>query len=91
MRYLDTKSGAVVLQSTESEAGIHLDLYDLYYWTFLMNGEYVTNDQMSFMNEDGFTFKADPILGRFTSNMVKYQSFWDDFTIFYISGSMSIG
>jgi hypothetical protein len=60
VRYLDTKSGAVVLQSTESESGTYLDLYDLYYWTFMLNGERVTNDQMSFMDGDDFVFKADP-------------------------------
>jgi len=60
MRYLDAKSGAVVLQSTESETGSYLDLYDLYYWTFMLNGERVTNDQMSFMDGNDFAFKADP-------------------------------
>lgn len=60
VRYLDTKSGAVVLQSTESETGSYLDLYDLYYWTFVLNGEHVTNDQMSFMDGNDFAFKADP-------------------------------
>lgn len=60
VRYLDTKSGAVVLQSTESENGIFLDLYDLYYWTFMLNGERVTNDQMSFIDGNDFAFKADP-------------------------------
>lgn len=60
VRYRDTKSGAVVLQSTESEKGTYLDLYDLYYWTFMLNGERVTNDQMSFMDGNDFAFKADP-------------------------------
>lgn len=60
VRYRDTKSGAVVLQSTESENGAYLDLYDLYYWTFTLNGEPATNDQMSFMDGNDFAFKADP-------------------------------
>lgn len=60
VRYRDAKTGAVVLQSTESEAGAYLDLYDLYYWTFMLNGERVTNDQMSFMDGNDFAFKADP-------------------------------
>lgn len=60
VRYLDAKSGAVVLQSTESEKGTFLDLYDLYYWTFMLNGERVTNDQMSFIDGNDFAFKADP-------------------------------
>lgn len=60
VRYRDSKSGAVVLQSTESESGTYLDLYDLYYWTFTLNGECVTNDQMSFLDRDDFAFKADP-------------------------------
>jgi len=60
VRYLDAKSGAVVLQSTESENGTFLDLYDLYYWTFMLNGERVTNDQMSFIDGNNFAFKADP-------------------------------
>lgn len=60
VRYLDAKSGAVVLQSTESENGTFLDLYDLYYWTFMLNGDRVTNDQMSFMDGNDFAFKVDP-------------------------------
>lgn len=60
VRYRDTKTGAVVLQSTESEAGTYLDLYDLYYWTFMLNGERATNDQMSFLDGNDFAFKADP-------------------------------
>lgn len=62
VRYRDTKTGAVVLQSTESGAGTYLDIYDLYYWTFMLDGEHVTSDQMSFMDGDGndFAFKADP-------------------------------
>ncbi|MFC3608454.1 hypothetical protein [Stutzerimonas tarimensis] len=60
VRYRDAKTGAIVLQSTESEAGTYLDLYDLYYWTFMLNGERVTNDQMSFMDGNDFAFKADP-------------------------------
>ena len=60
MRYRDTKSGAVVLQSTESENRTFLDLYDLYYWTFMLNGERVTNDQMGFIDGNDFAFKADP-------------------------------
>ena len=60
VRYREKKSGAVVLQSTESESGTHLDLFDLYYWTFMLNGERVTNDQMSFMDGNDFAFKADP-------------------------------
>lgn len=60
VRYRETKSGAVVLQSTESENGTYLDLFDLYYWTFMLNGERVTNDQMSFMDGNDFAFKADP-------------------------------
>lgn len=60
IRYRDAKTGAIVLQSTESEAGTYLDLYDLYYWTFMLNGERVTNDQMSFMDSNDFAFKADP-------------------------------
>lgn len=60
VRYRDTKSGEVVLQSTESEKGTYLDLYDLYYWTFMLNGEHVTNNQMSFMDANNFAFKVDP-------------------------------
>jgi len=60
VRYLDPKTGAVVLQSTESENGKFLDLYDLYYWSFMLNGEGVTNDQMSFIDGNDFAFKADP-------------------------------
>ena len=60
VRYRDTKSGSVVLQSTESEKGTYLDLYDLYYWTFMLNGERATNDQMIFMDGNDFAFKADP-------------------------------
>lgn len=60
VRYLDAKSGAVVLQSTESKNGTFLDLYDLYYWTFMLNGERVTNDKMSFIDGNDFAFKADP-------------------------------
>ena len=60
VRYRDAKTGAIVLHSTESEAGAYLDLYDLYYWTFMLNGERVTNDQMSFMDGNDFAFKADP-------------------------------
>jgi hypothetical protein len=60
IRYRDIKSGAVVLQSSESKTGIYLDLYDLYYWTFMLNGEPVTNDKMSFIDENNFAFKADP-------------------------------
>lgn len=60
VRYREKKSGAVVLQATESESGSCLDLYDLYYWTFTLNGERVTNDQMSFIDGNNFAFKADP-------------------------------
>lgn len=58
--YRDANTGAIVLQSTETEAGTYLDLYDLYYWTFMLNGERVTNDQMGFMDSNDFAFKADP-------------------------------
>jgi predicted RNA-binding protein (virulence factor B family) len=57
--YLVAKSGAVVLQSTESENGTFLELYDLYYWTFMLNGERVTNAQMSVIDGNVFAFKAD--------------------------------
>jgi hypothetical protein len=60
VRYRDVRTGAVVLQSTESENCIYLDLYDLYFWTVIVNGEHVTNDQMTFMEGDNFAFKADP-------------------------------
>ncbi|MEG3128636.1 DUF5677 domain-containing protein [Pantoea cypripedii] len=59
VRYRDTKSGALVLQRTDSEMGAHLDFYDLYYWTFMLNGESVTNDQMSFLDGKNFAFKTD--------------------------------
>lgn len=59
VRYLDIKSGAVVLQSTESENGTFLNHYDLYYWTFMLNGERVTNDEMGFIDGNDFAFKAD--------------------------------
>ena len=60
VRYRDVRTGALVLQSTESESGTYLDLYDLYFWTVIVNGEHVTNDQITFMNGDDFAFKADP-------------------------------
>jgi len=60
VRYRDTNSGSIVLQSTESETGTYLDLYDLYYWTVTLNGESATNDQMSFLDGNNFAFKADP-------------------------------
>ncbi|MFL9812898.1 hypothetical protein D7241_06540 [Stutzerimonas sp. VN223-3] len=60
VRYRDVRTGAVVLQSTESESGTYLDLYDLYFWTVMVNGEHVTNDQMKFMDGDDFAFKTDP-------------------------------
>lgn len=58
--YRDVRTGALVLQSTESESGTYLDLYDLYFWTVMVNGEHVTNAQMTFMEGDDFAFKADP-------------------------------
>lgn len=58
--YRDANTGAIVLQSTETEAGTYLDLYDLYYWTFMLNGERVSNDQMGFIDSNDFAFKADP-------------------------------
>ena len=60
VRYRDAKSGTVVLQSTETEKGTYLDLYDIYYWNFMLNGERVTNDKMSFMDGNDFAFKVDP-------------------------------
>ena len=48
-----------MLQSTESENGTFLNHYDLYYWTFMLNGERVTNDEMGFIDGNDFAFKAD--------------------------------
>lgn len=59
VRYRDVRTGAVVLQSTESESGTYLELYDLYFWAVIVNGEHVTNDQMAFLEEDNFAFRAD--------------------------------
>lgn len=59
IRYRDKRSGSTVLQSTESETGSYLDLYDLYYWTIALNGEPVTNEQIGFLDGHDFAFKAD--------------------------------